>query len=126
MILVDGDLVCDTCGSFLIPAGMAREGISVSQLCAEGLKEMNPLVTLEHVNSSPIEYLESGDLSGFDAVLAFDLPAFLISKADALCTKLNIPFASCNARGSSGWIFLNQQTHTYVVEVRLEQTSLYK
>ena len=118
MVLVDERTLADDHGSFLIPANISQEGSSVSQLCAEGLQEMNPLVKLENISKKPSECLEASIFNGFDAVLAFDMPAHLIAKADSICAGLNIPFASCNGRGTCGWIFLNPQNRKYVVEVR--------
>jgi molybdopterin/thiamine biosynthesis adenylyltransferase len=119
MVLVDGSTLGEDHGSFLIPADMEKTHASVSQLCSKGLKEMNPLIHLINIDKNPSEYLESACLNDFDAVLAFDIPAHLISKADSQCADLNIPFASCNARGTCGWIFMNPQNRKYVVEVCL-------
>lgn len=116
-MLVDRRTLREDHGSFLIPSDKDEECTSISQLCAEGLKEMNPLVKLKNIDMNPFEYLESADLKEFDAVIVFDMAAHLISKADSLCSDLGVPFASCNGRGTCGWIFLNPQDRKYVVEV---------
>ena len=122
--LVDNATLSDPMlpGNFLVPASPDVVGSSVAELCAKGLKEMNPLVDVAHELADPQTHIRSIDggngkvLEAYNAVLAFDMPATVIREIDARCAALNIPFCACTSRGVSGWIFVNPQRHEFLVE----------
>lgn len=122
--LVDDALLSDTTlpGNFLVPASPVVVGSSVADMCAKGLKEMNPLVDVAHEVANPQTHIRSicqGDgkaLEAYSAVLAFDMPATIIHEIDTRCASINVPFCACTSRGVSGWIFVNPQRHEFIVE----------
>ena len=110
-------------GNFLVPATPEVVGTSVAERCAEGLREMNPLVDVSCETTDAKGYVERADdeqLGQYSAVLAFDMPATTVRAIDERCASLNIPLCACTSRGVGGWIFLNPQRHEYIVETSAE------
>lgn len=103
--------------NFLIDGSTGPDDF-VAQACIKTLKEMNPMVIVEGKTESPAVFLSRGDVSDYGIVLCFNLDASVISKADEICSRSNLPILTSNCRGVSGWIFSNPQVHNYVVEVR--------
>ena len=122
--LVDDGTLSDATlpGNFLVPATPDVVGASVSETCAKGLKEMNPLVDVSSEIADPRTYVQAADdnmvhaLGNYNTVLAFDMPATIVREIDERCASLNIPFCACTSRGVSGWIFVDPQRHEYIVE----------
>lgn len=104
-------------GNFLISSEMDENRL-LSEASACSLREMNPLVKIDHSDKSLTDFLENEQVENFGIVLAFDLSSSDVDKVDSLCSAKSIPFACCICRGVSGWIFSNPQNHEYVVEVR--------
>jgi hypothetical protein len=103
-------------GNFLISSEMDDNRL-LSEASACSLREMNPLVKIDHSDKSLTDFLENEQVENFGIVLAFDLSSSDVDKVDSLCSAKSIPFACCICRGVSGWIFSNPQNHEYVVEV---------
>jgi molybdopterin/thiamine biosynthesis adenylyltransferase len=118
--LVDSATISDATprpGNFLVPSSPDIVGTYVSEQCAKGLRDMNPLVDVEFDSADPKAYFTTAkNLQQHDAILAFDMPASTIRVLDELCASLNIPLCVCTSRGVSGWIFQNPQRHEFVVE----------
>ncbi|KAI8111662.1 hypothetical protein M9435_004161 [Picochlorum sp. BPE23] len=102
-------------GNFLISSEMDENRL-LSEASACSLREMNPLVKIDHSDKSLTDFLENEQVENFGIVLAFDLSSSDVDKVDSLCSAKSIPFACCICRGVSGWIFSNPQNHEYVVE----------
>lgn len=110
-------------GNFLVPATPDVIGSCVAERCAEGLREMNPLVDVSYEIADADAYLrvpnaatDDERLGQYSAVLAFDMPASSIRAIDERCASFNVPLCACTSRGVGGWIFLNPQRHEYIVE----------
>ena len=89
----------------------------VAEASAATLREMNPFVQLAVLGGPIAEALTQDRLKQHDLVLLCGQPAYLVSRADRLCTEAGVAFYAATCRGISGWAFANLHDHEYIVEV---------
>ncbi|GAB4814279.1 hypothetical protein N2152v2_001325 [Parachlorella kessleri] len=107
-------------GNFLIPAD-AQPDQTVAEACAATLREMNPFVQLAALGGPIAAALTQHQLKQHDLVLLCGQPAYLVSRADRLCTEAGVAFYAATCRGISGWAFANLHDYECIVETSKEQ-----
>ncbi|KAH7366081.1 hypothetical protein KP509_18G062500 [Ceratopteris richardii] len=105
--------------SFLIPVEQIESDKSFLTECAESLKDFNPMVHVT-VEKGSLEEKPDDFLNNFDVVVVGRSLLKYRMHVNSLCRKRGpkIAFLSVDCRGPLGEIFIDLQTHTYVLKAK--------